>query len=123
MTPDAIRSLTDRLSKSADIPRLHPHLMQHTYATRFLLNGGNVFLLEQNLGHTTLAMVQKYLHIANRMTTQVSQDFSPLDRFKFENDRRFQHSFTSDGWQGQIYPNAGKSLNQGSRARRSYKKN
>ena len=65
MTSDAIRSLTDRLSKSADIPRLHPHLMRHTYATRFLLNGGNVFLLQQNLGHTTLAMVQKYLHIAN----------------------------------------------------------
>ena len=97
--------------------------MRHTYATRFLLNGGNVFLLQQNLGHTTLAMVQKYLHIANRMAAQVSQDFSPLDRFKFENGRRYQHSFTGDGWQGQIYPNAGKSLNQGSRARRSYKKN
>ena len=40
MAPDGLRSLTERLSKSAGIPRLHPHLMRHTYATRFLLNGG-----------------------------------------------------------------------------------
>ena len=107
MTPDALRSLTERLSKSAGIPRLHPHLMRHTYATRFLLNGGNVFLLQQNLGHTTLAMVQKYVHIASRMAAQVSQDFSPLDRFDMRGLKRVRHSFNGDGWHGQIYPNAG----------------
>ena len=76
MTPNALRSLTERLSKSSGTPRLHPHLMRHTYATRFLLNGGNVFLPQQNLGHTTLAMVQKYAHIASRMAAQASQSFS-----------------------------------------------
>ena len=44
----------------------------HTYATRFRLNGGNVFLLQQSLGHTTMVMVQKYVHIANRVVAQVS---------------------------------------------------
>ena len=67
LSPLALRSLTQRVSKASGVPRLHPHLMRHTYATRFLLNGGNVFLLQQSLGHTTLAMVQKYVHIANRM--------------------------------------------------------
>ena len=109
MTGDALRSLTERLSKSARIPRLHPHLMRHTYATRFLLNGGNVFFLQQNLGHTTLAMVQKYVHIASRMAAQVSQDFSPLDRFKMQGPKRIRHSFNGDGLQGKIYPNAGRS--------------
>ena len=109
MTSDALRSLTERLSKAAEIPRLHPHLMRHTYATRFLLNGGNVFLLQQNLGHTTLVMVQKYVHIANRMAAQVSQDFSPLDHLELQVPRRFRHSFNGEASPGRIYPNAGRS--------------
>jgi integrase/recombinase XerC/integrase/recombinase XerD len=80
MGAEALRSLTERLSKTAGIPRLHPHLIRHTYATRFLLNGGNVFLLKQNLGHTSLAMVERYVHIASQMAAVVSQGFSPLDR-------------------------------------------
>ena len=107
MGAEGLRSLIERLSKAAGVPRLHPHLMRHTYATRFLLNGGNVFLLQQNLGHTTLDMVLRYVHIANRMAAQASQEYSPLDRFEMRGTRRYRHSFNGDGWQGKIYPNAG----------------
>ena len=109
MGAEGLRSLTERLSKSAGVPRLHPHLVRHTYATRFLLNGGNLFLLQQNLGHTSLEMVRRYLHIASRIAAQISQDFSPLDHFRMEGARRYRHEFNGEGWQGQIYPNAGRS--------------
>jgi integrase/recombinase XerC/integrase/recombinase XerD len=55
LSSDGVRSFIKRLSKAADVPRLHAHLIRHTYATRFLLNGGNVFLLQENLGHESLA--------------------------------------------------------------------
>ena len=113
MTADALRSLIERLSKAARIPRLHPHLMRHTYATRFLLSGGNVFLLQQNLGHTTLNMVQKYLHVTSRMMAEVSQEFSPLDRVEMRSVKRARHQFNGDGWQGQIYLNVGGSSRKG----------
>ena len=122
MTPDALRSLTERLSKAAGIPRLHPHLMRHTYATRFLLNGGNVFLLQQSLGHTTLTMVQKYVHIANRLAAQVSQDFSPLDRLEMAATKRFRHGFKGDNWAGRIYPNAARSQGRGVSAGNPFKR-
>ena len=115
MGAEALRSLTERLSKTAGIPRLHPHLIRHTYATRFLLNGGDSLLLQQNLGHSSLEMVREYVHIASRMAAHVSQGFSPLDRFKMGGTRRFRHSFNGEGRQGQIYPNAGKSLRKGRR--------
>ena len=114
MGAEGLRSLTERLSKSAGVPRLHPHLIRHTYATRFLLNGGNLFLLQQNLGHTSLEMVRRYLHIASRMAAQISQDFSPLDHFRMDGARRFRHGFNGEGWQGQIYPNAGRSARKNS---------
>ena len=107
MTSDGLRSLTERLSRSAHIPRLHPHLMRHTYATRFLMNGGDVFLLQQNLGHSSLEMVRRYLHIASRVVAQISQDFSPLDRVWVRDHRSSRHSFNREGWHGRIYPNAG----------------
>ena len=109
MGAEGLRSLTEGLSKTAGVPRLHPHLIRHTYATRFLLNGGNLFLLQQNLGHTSLEMVRRYLHIANRMAAQISQEFSPLDQFKLGGTRRYRHGFNGEGQEGQIYPNAGKS--------------
>jgi integrase/recombinase XerC/integrase/recombinase XerD len=82
LTPDSIRSIFKRLSVASGIKRLHPHLVRHTYATMFLLNGGNVFLLQQNLGHTTLAMVQKYVHFASQTAAIQSQEFSPMDRLR-----------------------------------------
>lgn len=109
MDSDAISSMMDRLAVSSGVRRLHCHLWRHTYATQFLLNGGDVFLLKQNLGHTTLVMVQNYVHVASRTAAVRSQSFSPLDRLNIKDSRRFRHSFNRDNMNGHIYPNAGKS--------------
>ena len=115
LSPSALRSLTERVSQAAGVPRLHPHLLRHTYATQFILNGGDVFLLKQNLGHTTLAMVERYVHIASQIAALRSQGFSPLDRFDVQASRRFRHGFNPDNARGKIYPNAGRSTrNRGS---------
>ena len=83
LSSDGLRSLTKRLSKQAGVLRLHPHLLRHTYATRFLLNGGDSLLLKQNLGHTTLAMVDRYIHLAGQVAAVASQKFSPLDSLEY----------------------------------------
>ena len=57
LSSKAIKSLVVRLSRSAEVPRLHPHLFRHTYATHFLINGGDVLLLKQNLGHRSFNWV------------------------------------------------------------------
>ena len=106
LAPDALRSLTERLSKASGVPRLHPHLMRHTYATQFLLNGGNVFLLKQNLGHTTLTMVEHYVHIASQKAALKSQELSPLDKLDVGGARRYRHRFNPENGKGSIYPNA-----------------
>ena len=108
LAPDGIRALTTRLAKSAGVPRLHVHLLRHTYATHFLLNGGDVFLLKQNLGHSSLFMVEHYLHIASQTAAIRSQSFSPLDRMNVKDSRRFRHGFSPGSMNGQIYPNAGR---------------
>ena len=121
LTSSAVRSVVKRLAKSSGVRRLHPHLLRHTYATMFLLNGGDVFLLKQNLGHTTLTMVEHYLHIASLSASVRSQSFSPLDRLSIKDSRRYRHTSSgNNGTESLVYPNAGKKVN--SRPRSSSKR-
>ncbi len=106
MTTSSIQSLVKRLAKSSGVQRLYPHLLRHTYATLFLINGGDVFLLQQNLGHTTLEMVRRYVHLASRLAAIRSQSFSPLDRLDLKDGRQYKHSFgRQKKSNGQVYPN------------------
>lgn len=59
MNANSIKLVIKRLAKSCGVERLYPHMLRHTYATQFLINGGDVFLLQQNLGHTSLEMVRR----------------------------------------------------------------
>ncbi len=50
--------------------------------TNFLLANGSSLLLKQNLGHSTMAMVDHYVHLASLQALDVSRVFSPMDRLK-----------------------------------------
>lgn len=40
---------------------LHPHVMRHTYARKFLAAGGDIGVLRQILGHASIATTQGYI--------------------------------------------------------------
>jgi len=72
ITPDTIRQVMDRLKRRSGVTRLHAHLLRHTFATRFLLNGGSELLLKYLLGHTTLVMVERYVHFTSVLAAEAS---------------------------------------------------
>lgn len=79
ITHTTMTQLFKKLKKRADIERLHAHLLRHTFATKYLENGGDMFSLQQILGHTTLEMVRRYVHINNGLKVKRFSEFSPLD--------------------------------------------
>ena len=64
LTENSIKLIFSRLAGKSGVARLHAHLCRHTFATRFLINGGDVFTLQQILGHSTLDMVRHYVNMA-----------------------------------------------------------
>jgi integrase len=40
------------------------HLLRHTFASQFMMNGGNVYDLQKILGHTKVEMTMKYAHLS-----------------------------------------------------------
>ncbi len=81
LTSNAIRLILKRWRGKAGVPRPHAHLCRHTYATDFLLyECGDVFRLKQNLGHSSLEMVNRYVHYASAQANILRKSSSPLDK-------------------------------------------
>ena len=61
--PRDVQRLIAEASRRAGIQKtVPPHTLRHTFATRFLQNGGDVATLASLLGHTNVATTTRYLH-------------------------------------------------------------
>lgn len=78
ITFNTCKSVFRRLKISSGIPRLHAHLLRHTFATRFLDSGGDIYQLRQILGHTDLSVTMRYLHLSDRRMIETFEGHSPL---------------------------------------------
>ena len=47
--------------------RFSMHTLRHTFATSFILGGGDLAFLRIYMGHSSIETTQKYLHLANNM--------------------------------------------------------
>lgn len=61
LTARGIQIVLYRLGQATGL-HVHPHKFRHTFATRALSAGVDVMALQRALGHTTLAMVSRYVH-------------------------------------------------------------
>lgn len=66
LKPSYVRTLLPRLADRAGIDkRVHPHGLRHTHAYELMMEGVPVPVIQQQLGHTSLATTSIYLdHIA-----------------------------------------------------------
>lgn len=59
--------------------RVSPHTLRHSFATLYILNGGDAFSLQKVLGHSSLDMVRVYVDLANRDVALQHRKYSPID--------------------------------------------
>jgi site-specific recombinase XerD len=56
---EAIKSTTLNLAEGQ-----MTHVMRHTFASHFMMNGGNILALQKLLGHQSLTMTMRYAHLS-----------------------------------------------------------
>lgn len=96
ITTSCIRTVFKRLKKKYKLQEFHPHLLRHSFATIFLLNGGDALVLQEILGHTTLEMTKNYVHIANSISIAKNKRYSPLSNESGGNAKNFSKFSSGD---------------------------
>lgn len=78
---NGVDQMIRRAARAAGITkRVYPHLLRHSFATQYIRNGGDPYTLQLILGHSTPAMVTRYMHMAATDAEERHAAASPLDR-------------------------------------------
>lgn len=65
------------LSNAAQV-KITPYQLRHTFATYFVANGGNVFVLKELMGHSDIKMTLRYTDISENQKQESHRTYSPM---------------------------------------------
>lgn len=60
---DCFRKEFQRMCRDARVPMIRFHDLRHTFASNFLMGGGNIYDLQKILGHATVQVTERYAHL------------------------------------------------------------
>ena len=63
LSSNALKLSFVRYCKARGLRSIYPHALRHTFARMFIKNGGNAFVLQQMLTHSSLDMTRKYVRL------------------------------------------------------------
>lgn len=77
-----LRTYQDMLAtynRNRGVEKTSAHLYRHTFAKKWILNGGDIFRLQKILGHSDLSVVKEYVQMFGNDLTVDFCKFNPLD--------------------------------------------
>ncbi len=80
ITGHVIKNMFAKLKKIN--PHVHAHLLRHTFATSYIMGGGNLETLRLLMGHSNYETTRGYIHLANQLEI-LHYDIYKLDECMF----------------------------------------
>jgi site-specific recombinase XerD len=77
-----VERVVERIAKKAGLGdrRVTPHQLRHSFATHYIMNGGDPFSLQRILGHSDIKTTVVYVHMAGAGLREAHAKASPVDR-------------------------------------------
>jgi len=77
----AVRSWEHRLEYYSKLlgTKIRPYDLRHNFALLWVKKGGNVFALQQTMGHACLSMTKRYVALTDKDLKEEHTSFSPLN--------------------------------------------
>lgn len=82
LTTNALRHSFDRYCKDRGVERTNIHGLRHSFALNWVRNDGNIYALQNILGHSTLEMTRRYVRLTAEDLKRGYEDHSTLDIVK-----------------------------------------
>lgn len=81
-TEDACKHAIAKYNKKRGVRKTSIHLFRHTFAKKWILNGGDIFRLQKLLGHSSMEIVREYVEMFGDDLKQQYNEFNPLESLK-----------------------------------------
>jgi integrase/recombinase XerD len=82
LTTNALAHAFAKYCKERNVNQTNIHGLRHNFAKGWIQNNGNQFVLQQVMGHASVAMTQKYVKLFSDDYKEDFDRFSPLDNIK-----------------------------------------
>lgn len=82
LSSNALKLSFVKYCKKRDLRPIYPHALRHTFSRMFIKNGGNAFVLQQMLTHSSLDMTRKYVRLfSDDIRDNGFDSYNPLSVF------------------------------------------
>ena len=82
MSTNALRHAYARYCEDRGVERTNIHGLRHTFAKNWIMNDGNIFKLQNILGHSTIEMTRRYVKLCAEDLKEDYESHSMLDVVK-----------------------------------------